>query len=837
VAPGLEVRHAAALLLLACAAACSGDGDGLPASYELAAPGIRVTIARKPYHVTVADTAGHVVLDGLAAGAGDGYGALGFTTGTIDIHSTITPGYFRADLKLDAWRDGFEIVAASATATTLEATLATPAGDRVTVKHAVTPSTLRVEARRDGATRAWSAAFRAPAGEGYLGMGERFTRTNFRGLSLYSWLEEGGIGGGVGSTPGEQNPYPNGESMSYYPVPFFIATEGYAVWLDTTWYNRVDFASEKPDAWRLFSAAPTLAYEVYVPIPGDARPWPYQLIDLFTARTGRPMVPPRWAFGPRRRINRGALRDGVPELQRMRELDLAITIIDDNLHFLPSGITADERNSAMSFIPQARALGARVVGYFNSFFSVRPTDPVAPLVAVGLENGYFLKDAGGQLSQGWILSGSTPLYLDILDFTSLAATAWYQKLFDQALDLGYSGWMYDFGEYVQPDVVSASGMSGEQLHNLYPVLYQKAAHDYLEVGPHAGDWLTYVRSGYTGAAQYSPTAWSGDPAASFESADGLPSMVRGAINIGIAGVPNWGGDIGGYHCVIDGAEAADGELLARWIEQGSMEPGMHDEDACVGGNGPKASIWSSPDAQAAWKTYARLHTRLFPYFYTLSQQAHETGAPIIRHLFLEHPDRADLAGVDDAYYVGPGIFVAPVLTRGARTRTVALPAGNYLDWDAGVLRSGTVMLDAPLGRLPLLLRDNQLVPMLDASIDTLDDETSPDIVGPADVADAYDVVGLVSKAASFTLWDGGALSATVSGAFAAPSLPAAASEAELATCAGCWRTDALAGMTRARISATGDVTAGGLALHAAVGRRVRWDLYLPAGGSTSQPRP
>src|SRR5262249_21308142 len=155
---------------------------------------------------------------------------------------------------------------------------------------------------------------------------------------------------------------------------------------------------------------------------------------------------------------------------------------------------------------------------------VSPTDPVAPLTTFGVQNDYFLKDANGTLAQGWILTGGQTVNLDILDFTSPAASAWYTALFQQALDLGYSGWMYDFGEYVPATVVPAWGMTGEELHTLSRVLSQKAAHDSLEGGAHAGDWLPFGRSGYTGASQYSPQAWSGDPAASFESADGLPSM-------------------------------------------------------------------------------------------------------------------------------------------------------------------------------------------------------------------------------------------------------------------------------------------------------------------------
>ena len=205
----------------------------------------------------------------------------------------------------------------------------------------------------------------------------------------------------------------------------------------------------------------------------------------------------------------------------------------------------------------------------------------------------------------------------------------------------------------------------------------------------------------------------------------------------------------------------------------------------------------------------------------------------MRHVFLEHPDRPDLAGVDEAYYFGPALYVAPVVERGARTRTVDLPAGLYLDWQDQELFEGgqETVLDAPLSKLPLLLRDGYLVPMLDPAIDTLTDEDNFEVVGPADVADVYDVVGLLSVAsgqASFALWDGGRLTVTWQGGFQAPDLEQAASEEELIDCAGCWSRQELdGGLSRVRISArAGAVSAGGLELTAEVDRRVRWDLYL-----------
>jgi alpha-glucosidase (family GH31 glycosyl hydrolase) len=587
-------------------------------------------------------------------------------------------------------------------------------------------------------------------------------------------------------------------------------------------------ASDRADAWRVWDIGPKLAFEVYLPNSSDSRPWPLQVIDQFTAKTGRPMIPPAWSFGPRRRINRGAMQMNEPEVQAMRDLGLALTVLDEDTHFLPDGSDRGHEAELQSFVAQSRALGVRVVGYYNPYFNKDPMSPEAPDVQMALSNNWFLRDASGAVSDVWLISG-TPLDVFTVDLTSDAARAFFTDQFKRALNLGYSGWMYDFGEYVQPSVLSASGITGEELHNLFPVVYDKAAFDALQAGPAANDWYYFSRSGYTGAQQYAPMVWSGDPDASFSDAEGVPAQVRAGINLSLSGVAHWGSDIGGFKCEADGGAAANGELLARWIELGSMCSNMHDEDACSGGSG-KATLWTSPDAQAAWKDYAALHTRLFPYLFTLANQAHATGAPVIRALFLEHPDRVDLASVDDTYYFGDALLVAPVVARGATTRDVQLPAGRWLDWRDQTLISGgmTVTIPAPLGKLPLFLREAHLIPMLDDSIQTLDDGMHPGIIGPADVASVYDVVGLLANgdSASFTLYDGGTLTATLNGAFAPPSFPMAATEADLKTCTQCWRSDAIGTLTRIRITTNSDVAAGGLSLKAQTMRSTRWDVYL-----------
>jgi alpha-glucosidase (family GH31 glycosyl hydrolase) len=806
-------------LLLVCAAACGSSdptcvhGDVAP-SLTIQNAGMTVTVGTDPYGFEVHDASGALVLATAGAGTGDGYGSLGWTSGSTVIKRYLDPGYADFSATLDPWRDHLKVVSANVTGSEVDVVLEGSDGC-VTVKHVLRDGALRVEATLDkGTARAWEVAFAAGADEAFLGLGERYDRVDHRGMSLYNWPEEGGLTEGEDVPVDPGNPFPNGPTMTYYPVPFFLSTSGYAFWLDTTWRSQFDFVSDRPDAWRAWHIGPSLAFEVYVGTPADSRPWPLQAIDTFTAATGRPMIPPDWSFGPRRRINRETMIGGVPEIQAMRDNDLAITAVDDALHFLPAGSDIGHEPELRLWTQASAALGYKNIGYYNPYFSSDPASPLAADTQFGIDHGYFLLDATGMPGEVGLISGAA-VSVYTVDVTNADAVAWYTKQFQRALDLGYSGWMYDFGEYVQADWTASDGETGYELHDRFPPLYDKAAHDALEA-LRPGDWYYFSRSGYTGSQQYAPMTWSGDPDASFGDAEGLPAQVRGAITLSMAGVAHVGSDIGGYKCLHNEPDTANGELLARWIEAGAMSSDMHDEDACSGG-GTKATIWDAPEAQAAWKTYARLHTRLAPYLTALAAEAHVTGAPIVLSPWLLHPSERALAPVDDAFYFGPGLYAAPVVKRGDTTKTVLLPPGLFVDWRDGTLYEGgaTATLPAPLTELPLLLVDGQLVPMLDATIDTLAPETNPDVIGPSDVAGVYDVAGVISATsgqAHFTLADGGTLDATYTG--------------NLTSCTDCMITRVSARVQRLQVTGN-DITAGGLHLgQTGVTRTLRWDLFV-----------
>src|SRR5207244_8685497 len=116
-----------------------------------------------------------------------------------------------------------------------------------------------------------------------------------------------------------------------------------------------------------------------------------------------------------------------------------------------------------------------------------------------------------------------------------------------------------------------------------------------------------------------------------------------------------------------------------------------------------------------YRQYARLHMDLVPYFAALAKAAAETGAPPVRAPGLVHPGHP----YEDDFYVGAALFAAPVVEAGAVARKVTLPPGEWIDWWSGASVEGNQQVAAPLDKLPLWRKADELVPLMAAPIDTL----------------------------------------------------------------------------------------------------------------------
>jgi alpha-D-xyloside xylohydrolase len=163
-----------------------------------------------------------------------------------------------------------------------------------------------------------------------------------------------------------------------------------------------------------------------------------------------------------------------------------------------------------------------------------------------------------------------------------------------------------------------------------------------------------------------------------------------------------------------------------------------------------------------YRTYARLHLRLFPYEWTLANAHAAGGRPILRPLGLAYPEMG--THPDDAYLFGDDLLVAPVVTRGARSRDVELPPGAWIDWWDGTSYAGRATIAAPLDKLPLVIREGALVPLLRPTIDTLAPASDPDVDSFANDPGPLWIRGVPGPARSSVLYDGTSLARDTSGA-------------------------------------------------------------------------
>jgi alpha-glucosidase (family GH31 glycosyl hydrolase) len=173
-------------------------------------------------------------------------------------------------------------------------------------------------------------------------------------------------------------------------------------------------------------------------------------------------------------------------------------------------------------------------------------------------------------------------------------------------------------------------------------------------------------------------------------------------------VPYVSNDIGGFH----GAKIPF-DLYARWIEFGTFSPilRMHAaHENPLEGNTRMPWVYGAKGV-ALMRKYFTLRTRLLPYIYTYSWQAHERSLPLLRPLYLEWPDLDQAYRHFHEYYFGEQMLVAPVLAAGG-ARTVYLPPGRWLDFFSGKHYQGGTTFTAhyAVDATPVFVREGAIVP-------------------------------------------------------------------------------------------------------------------------------
>lgn len=256
-----------------------------------------------------------------------------------------------------------------------------------------------------------------------------------------------------------------------------------------------------------------------------------------------------------------------------------------------------------------------------------------------------------------------------------------------------------------------------QNSNIYPLYYAKAFYDGM-TAEGEDKVINLVRCAWAGSQKYGALVWSGDVDSSFR---GLREQFAAGLNMGLSGIPWWTTDIGGF--LRGNPDDEDfRELLVRWFQYGVFSPvfRLHGErlphrepiGKSGGGlffSGADNEVWSfGEEAYEILKKYMLLREELKPYIRELMEEAHEKGTPVIRPLFYDYSKDRKAWEVEDEYFFGPDVLVAPVMYENMRKRTVYLPKGSrWKDAHTQMVYEGGIHIecDAPLDIIPVFIRE------------------------------------------------------------------------------------------------------------------------------------
>jgi alpha-D-xyloside xylohydrolase len=509
-----------------------------------------------------------------------------------------------------------------------------------------------------------AASFQLRPDEKLFGCGESFTRLNKRGQKVVLYTQDG---------MGVQT------QRMYKPIPFFLSSNGYGMFVHTSTPLTFDFGQSFDQSNIIYSGDETLDLFIFLGEPKDV------LLE-YTALTGRSPVPPLWSFGLwMSRITYNS-EDQVRDVAaKLRQYRIPSDVIHLDTGWFETDWRCDYRFSPTRFRDPAKMISdLRQQGFRVSLWQLPYFTSKNEIYQKAVAAGYIVRDEGGKL----------PAEDAVIDFSNPEAAKWYQGLLASLLKMGVGAIKVDFGESAPLTGLYCSGRTGFYEHNLYPLRYNKAAAEITKEV--TGDWIIWARSAWAGSQRY-PLHWGGD-AENTDSA--MAATLRGGLSFGLSGFTYWSHDAGGF------VETAPRDLYRRWLAFGVLTS----HTRCHGV--PPREPWAYDEEFVEdFRRAVELKYSLMPYIYAQAKDSSEHGLPMLRALFLEFPDDPTSWLIEDEYLFGSDLLVAPLMESGSN-RNVYLPPGSWMDYQTGKVYRGAQWQRITAGRIPvvLLVKDHTVIP-------------------------------------------------------------------------------------------------------------------------------
>jgi alpha-glucosidase (family GH31 glycosyl hydrolase) len=487
------------------------------------------------------------------------------------------------------------------------------------------------------------------------------------------------------------------------PIQWLIGTAGWALFIHQP-FGTFDLRGTTGTLTPAGADDRAVPLDCFVVVSKD----PAVIMREYARITGMPEMPPLWSFGYQQSHRTLAGPDEIMWVAKtMRDKSLPCdALIYLGTDFCPSGWNTHNGEftwNAANFPDPKKAIDDLHALHYKIVLHVvieghHLTGTVKDACAKPEPSGRT-PDASGDVTKG--------------KYPDERSVGCYWPYHKGVFDLGVDGWWPDQGDGLDaPSRLNRIRMYWEGSQLWRPDERPYALH----------------RNGYAGMARYGAFLWSGDVYSTWET---LKTHVPVAINTALSGIPYWGTDIGGF---VPTPEFL-GELYVRWFQFGAFCPlfrahgrtwhlrlpwgwnlgdlGPEETATYQGAGRPPDSELHNAAVEPICRKYLDLRYRLMPYLYSAVHECATSGMPIVRALWLHHPDDPVAVARGDEYLWGRDLLVAPVVERGATTRRLYLPHGAWFDFWTEERIDGGREIDRPvdLETMPLYARAGAILPM------------------------------------------------------------------------------------------------------------------------------
>lgn len=496
-------------------------------------------------------------------------------------------------------------------------------------------------------------------------------------------------------------------------VPFALSSLGYGFLWNNPSIGRVVFGKNTTS----FEALATKVLDYWF-VAGDT---PAEIEEAYAKVTGTVPMMPEYGLGFWQCKLRYQTQEELLQIAReykRRELPIDLIVIDF-FHWYKQGEWKFDPvywPDPDSMISELKEMGIELM------VSIWPTvDRESENYNEMLENGYLIRTERG-FRVGLNFQGATIHY----DATNPKARKYvWEKVKNNYYNKGIKVFWLDEAEpeYTVYDFDNYRYYLGTDLEigNIYPVDYARTFYEGMK-SEGQENIVNLIRCAWAGSQKYGTLVWSGDIESSFSS---MKNQLAAGLNMGIAGIPWWTTDIGGFY----GGNPQDPkfkELFVRWFQWGTFCPVMRlhgdrqpqqPQIGTTGGaacrSGAPNEVWSyGEEVYKICVKYMKLREKMRDYTRLLMKEAHEKGTPIIRPLFYEYPEDIQCWNVEDEYFYGSDILVAPILESGAISRKIYLPnSSTWIEYETKKHYDGGKWIEVKvtLDTIPIFVKEKSKV--------------------------------------------------------------------------------------------------------------------------------